>query len=201
MFGTLRFLLALLVVGCHTDWEFNPTEVTAGGALDLGSVSVIIFFILSGYVMTASVRRYYAQRKQYIGFIFDRVCRIFPQYILWLLLTLLWIQLNSPGAKPIGTRPILENLVLLPLMFSVWDCQPLLTRVYYIGQAWSLSLELFFYLLLPVLLWSDRLRKTAFLLSLLVFALATFNVINPNVYSYHLVAWGAFHLPVRRNDL
>jgi len=187
MFGTLRFILALLVVGCHTDWFVNPAEVTAARELDLGGIAVIVFFILSGFVMTATVCRYYATRELYGAFIQDRAFRIFPQYFFWLIVTIIWIRFFNPSAQPVSVWPILENIVLLPLMFSVWDCQPLLSRIYYIGQAWSLSLELYFYLLLPVLLWSTKLRNAAFTLSLVIFALATFNIINPNVYSYHLL--------------
>ena len=187
MFGTLRFILALLVVGCHTDWFVSPAEVTAARELDLGGMAVIVFFILSGFVMTATVRRYYATRQLYGAFILDRAFRIFPQYLFWLAITVLWIRFFNPSAQPVSARPILENIVLLPLMFSVWDYQPLLTRVYYIGQAWSLSLELYFYMLLPVLLWSTKIRKVTFTASLFIFTLATFNVIDPNIYSYHLL--------------
>ncbi len=81
----------------------------------------------------------------------------------------------------------MENILLLPLMFIVWDYQPWITRIAYVGQTWSLSLELYFYLLLPVLLWSEKLRRWAFTLSLIIFSLAMFNLINPNIYSYHLL--------------
>ncbi len=73
MFGTLRFILALLVVGCHTDWFVSQIEVTGARELDLGGMAVIVFFILSGFVMTATVRRYYAGREQYGAFLLDRV--------------------------------------------------------------------------------------------------------------------------------
>ena len=187
MFGTLRFILALLVVGCHTDWFAVSAEVTAARELDLGGMAVVLFFILSGFVMTATVRRYYADKKEYGMFLVDRACRIFPQYLFWVAATILWIHFLDREAQPIGIQPVLENVSLLPLMFNVLDLRPWISGVAYLGQTWSLSLEWYFYMLLPVLLWSAKLRQWAFAVSFVIFTLATLNVITPNIYSYHLL--------------
>lgn len=187
MFGLLRLILAWLVVGSHTDWYVSSREVQAAAALDLGAVAVTIFFILSGFVMTATVRRYYLAPHRYRYFLFDRACRILPQYLFWLVATLAWIHWCEPESNPIALRPVVENIVLLPLMFNVVDLGGWTTRIVYIGQTWSLSLEWYFYMLLPPLLWFPRLAQWAFAASVAIFALASFNLIPPVIYSYHLL--------------
>ncbi len=75
MFGALRLILAILVVAAHCELpqQFNP-----------GVAAVVVFFLISGFVMTANVRRYYTAPGSYFPFLQDRACRIFPQYLLWL---------------------------------------------------------------------------------------------------------------------
>lgn len=178
MFGTLRLILALLVLASH---------VEVSHLLDVGCVAVTIFFLLSGFVMTATVRRYYASAARYGWFLADRAGRILPQYLFWTGICVLWVYYFDNSWAPVGPREIVENIVLLPAMFAVFDLRPWLTGTRFITQAWSLSLEWYFYLLVPGVVLIPRLRLLSGLLSFGVFALATLNLISPYVYAYRLL--------------
>jgi len=178
MFGTLRLILALMVIASHVEVSHE---------VDLGASAVIIFFLLSGFVMTATVRRYYAKPKFYGKFLLDRAGRIFPQYLFWVLMCILWTYFFDHDWRPIGWNVIAENILMVPAMYGVFDLKPWLTGVRYVSQAWSLSLEWHFYMLIPWLLLIKRARMVAGIISLFVFTLSTLNIISPYIYSYHLL--------------
>ncbi len=178
VFGTLRFILALLVVAAHCELAHH---------INLGVSAVITFFLLSGFVMTATIRRYYNSLDRYGSFVLDRVNRIFPQYLFWLALTLCWLAFFPFEGQLLGVHSILENVLLLPLMFVVYDLKPIITGTVYVSQAWSLSLEWYFYMLLPLALLLPGMRWWMFGGSFVVFALAGFNVIDSYNYGYHLL--------------
>ena len=178
MFGTLRLILAFLVVASHVEISHQ---------LDLGGVAVTIFFLLSGYVMTATVRRYYGRPALYGRFILDRAMRIFPQYLFWTAACILWVVCVDRTWRPFGWQEVAENIVLLPAMYGVFDLKPWLTGVRYVTQAWSLSLEWHFYMALPWLLLIPKARTLAGWFSFGVFTLAALNVISPYFYAYHLL--------------
>lgn len=178
MFGTLRLILALLVVASHVDLAHE---------VDLGAAAVTIFFLLSGFVMTATVRRYYARPGLYGWFLADRAGRILPQYFFWTASCVLYAVLVDPAWQPVGWQEIAENVLLLPAMYAVFDLRPWFTGVRYVSQAWSLSLEWHFYMLLPWLILIPKARRLAGGISLAIFTLATLNIISPYIHSYHLL--------------
>jgi peptidoglycan/LPS O-acetylase OafA/YrhL len=74
--GLFRLFLAILVVISHT-----------GNTLygyNLGVVAVISFFILSGYVMSMLMEKYYKQPSHIPTFYLDRIARLFPQYVFYI---------------------------------------------------------------------------------------------------------------------
>ena len=73
--GTLRFILALLVMLSHTG-------LTVGG-LNPGVASVVVFYAISGYVMSALVAKHFSQPGQARHFYIDRLARIYPQYLFY----------------------------------------------------------------------------------------------------------------------
>lgn len=141
--GIYRFLLALLVAVSHTGIKilgFNP-----------GVVAVISFFLLSGYVMTQLIRKYYLQPALVGRFYLDRAARLFPQYLFYFALASLFLY--ASGMTTIFTYQLdaakwLLNIPILPLGFYMW----LLDGATVLPQAWSLGLEMCFYLVIPWLL-------------------------------------------------
>ncbi len=126
--GLLRLVLAAMVVFSH----FTPIET--------GRVAVIGFFVLSGYWVTVTyVRNYAGSAKGVLLFYGARFFRIYPFYLIMLLLTLLVFRLTG-DQRPVGaTDFLLFGLARVPAL------QPVLR------PAWSLDIELQFYLLLPLL--------------------------------------------------
>ena len=174
--GFYRYLLAVLVLVSHT--RLAPAHVS------IGVTAVVSFFILSGYVMTLLVDRHYAALEKAPLFYLDRMGRIFPQYLLYLALTVVLVarQLIVPvgAGSGCGAGEIALNIAVLPLNWSRMvspDC-------FYLPQAWSLALELTFYLIVPFLIASRRLMRALACLSFAVFVASVATVIDPDIYGY-----------------
>lgn len=139
MLGSIRFLLALGVVISHTKgYRFDLYP-------DTGIVAVCAFFFLSGYLMPATLEKNYQGRAA--PYLANRFLRIFPMYWIALAAALLILpQLPAwKDAYDFGLQPIVQNALLLGL--NQWPNDTL-----YIGPAWTLDIELQYYLLVPILL-------------------------------------------------
>jgi len=139
----LRFIAAFAIVVHHARDTFIPTKTIEGLPLDSG---VSLFFVLSGFILTyvypelptgRAVMRFYAAR---LG-------RIWPVHIVALLLLLVLL----PGARDTGVLPTLANIFLV----QAWI--PLSEFFFsYNAVSWSVSTELGFYVLFPLLIWGLR---------------------------------------------
>jgi peptidoglycan/LPS O-acetylase OafA/YrhL len=141
----MRFFAALPVVLIHVGGPFvrMPWLNTADG---FGYIGVSFFFLLSGFVLTWSCSNQPARRFWWL-----RAARIWPAELLLAVfaMTVLARQEAIPG--PIGKT---AELFLL----QAWSPDQ---KVYYGGNgvSWSLSAEMFFYLLFPfVIIPLKRLR-------------------------------------------
>jgi peptidoglycan/LPS O-acetylase OafA/YrhL len=176
--GTYRLLLAIVVI-------LNHLDITAHG-FRMGSVAVVSFFLLSGYVMTALIHKCYKKPNQILYFYLDRVMRLFPQFLFYIAITLALIAIAHPDSIYISdiTAPkVLLNILMLPLGFYMYDG---LFNSEIIPQAWSLGLELSFYLVIPFIL-IYRIRTPVFILSFVIFVLARYQVIDSQYFSYRLL--------------
>ncbi len=119
---------------------------------NIGNTGVDLFFVLSGYLIYGTlIRRPYVLRK----YLSRRAQRIYPAFLavfaLYFVLSWLFpihskIPWGQPGAALIY---VAQNLALMPGMFPI---EPIIT------VAWSLSYEVFYYLAVPVLIGSLKLR-------------------------------------------
>lgn len=113
--GIYRLILAILVVLSHLGISiagFNP-----------GVVAVISFYILSGYVMTLLIGRYYLHSGKVIHFYYDRGMRLFPQF--WFYATFSFICVNvfsisSPFLVGMTLYKGILNYLLLPQAFFMY---------------------------------------------------------------------------------
>lgn len=156
MLGTLRFILALLVLLSHIPGLGMP--------LNPGVSSVILFYFISGYLMGRSYHRFQQHSAQPIrDFYLDRLLKLMPQYCAVLLLTCLLVYLLGPAEhtlflnQPVEPLRIALNLLLLPVnyVFEPLSIDVLLPHPI-VPTAWSLSSEFHFYLLLPLILMLGR---------------------------------------------
>lgn len=162
----LRFFAALHVVmyhlgQAHLGWA--PAWIRNIAAT--GYVSVGLFFVLSGFILTYTYADpetgFRGERRDYLR---ARVARIYPVYLLSLLcyapFFISYLFKNSPPLTAFWQLIASGGLVLvlqqawIPAWATSWNT-----------PAWSLSVEAFFYLLLPwILPWALRLPRARLLL-------------------------------------
>ena len=135
---SIRFFAVLLVIFSH----WLPTNIVVKMIPNIGNIGVSIFFVLSGYLITANLvkLRKYSLKKAFTIFYINRVLRIFPIYYL-LLLTFLILNISFFDSSYKYYLMYLTNFLVFrtgnwPGMFS---------------HLWSLAVEEQFYLFWPIL--------------------------------------------------
>jgi peptidoglycan/LPS O-acetylase OafA/YrhL len=179
--GFLRLMLAVAVMLSHLSvrfFTFNP-----------GVVAVVSFLMMSGYVMTLLIERHYMDRSRIPMFYLDRAYRLVPQFLLYASMMVLLIRLgiSPPGFMSACTpAKLAANVAMLPLGFAT---QIGLGGCEIMPQAWSLGLELTFYLVVPwLLLAMGRLGLRAVMVaSTIVFSFALFGVLDTDQWGYRVL--------------
>jgi peptidoglycan/LPS O-acetylase OafA/YrhL len=150
----LRFVAASMIVLHHSRRLAIPV---LGRSLDHG---VSFFFVLSGFILAYAYPKLESGRDV-ADFLAARIARIWPAHVVGLLLALLALRMAID-------RTFVANLLLvhgwvpsLPWYFG------------YNAPSWSISTELFFYLVFPALIfrWRDSWRWKWLATALLVVAL------------------------------
>jgi peptidoglycan/LPS O-acetylase OafA/YrhL len=141
-----RFVAALAVVLFHFG-QFKPIP---GIFFDYGRQAVSFFFILSGVVLTYTYRDAITSRTiAWTEFLNLRLARIVPVHVAtWLIATLLYLCFAWHPDQ--GRHPFAYWIMGLFCVQVYWPSMDNLFR--WNGQAWSISCELFFYSLFPLLL-------------------------------------------------
>lgn len=140
----LRFFAALYVVVFHQETTFAKRHLTSKPLITFlghGYLAVSLFFVLSGFVLTYN----YADRwgeTRFSKFLVARFARIYPMYLLALLLQL---RFYWRAATVITTLAVL-------FMVQSWTVMPSQLPSEWNFPAWTLSIEWFFYLCFPLLL-------------------------------------------------
>jgi peptidoglycan/LPS O-acetylase OafA/YrhL len=167
----LRAVMALWVLAGHI-WATFSERITL---IQKNALAVDVFIILSGFVIA---RLTHKKREPYAVYITRRVFRIFPLYLLVLGIsaTLLPYYVQALTALPFQTsrdadrlsqslaavQHITPHLLVHITLLQGLIPEKLMPDVAYtiIGQAWSVSLELQFYIIAPfiVMLLSGRKR-------------------------------------------
>lgn len=168
----LRFVAASMVFVLH-----SMPQPEKWLALDQG---VSFFFVLSGFILTyiyPDLPNFAAVKKFYIA----RIARLWPLHLLTMLVFV-----------GIGGIPSLETLALNALLLQAWVP---IQRIYfsYNAVSWSISTEVFFYLMFPLLIpsleknWYWKLFGSALLILALIAAcnLSGLPLSSPNEVSAH----------------
>jgi peptidoglycan/LPS O-acetylase OafA/YrhL len=187
--GVLRLLLALVVVIAHSGAVFGFAPLS-------GVLAVQTFFMISGFYMTMILTEKYHGPGSYRLFISNRFLRIYPTYWAVLLFAfavnaIIYLVIGvGPLEAPQKTgvagllllsfsnlfifgQDLLMYLGTLPkgaLFFTanVHNTSPQLWTFLFIPPAWSLSLELMFYVTAPLLVR----RATGLLVALIALSTA-----------------------------
>ncbi|PZQ59373.1 MAG: hypothetical protein DI570_16335 [Phenylobacterium zucineum] len=148
-FDLMRLIAALLVVVSHTFPLAGEAPLRIRGVEDLGALGVSIFFVISGYLVTASYQR---DPRTYLA---KRILRIEPGLIASLVVTvvLLAFVTTAPAAEywRAAAMYVVRNALLYPATYDlpgVFQAAPMAGVVN--GVLWTLRLEFTFYLVLMV---------------------------------------------------
>ncbi len=136
----LRGFAALVVAYFHLkSYALDRPAAVFAGWLDLGRYGVLLFFLVSGYVIMMSLERYGSLRRFWVG----RIFRIYPA---WLLAAAAMLTLAATGIRDVfpalrahPEAAVLSHLTMLQEFMGV----PSLIYVF-----WTLSYEMVFYLLI-----------------------------------------------------
>lgn len=171
----VRFLLAFNVAAFHL-WN--------SAARGAGPVAVLGFFYLSGYLTTQATQEVYTTTRRAGAFLLNRVLRIYPQYLVAVLLTLVALaaypeaadHINNYIAWPEGWKQWVPQLAIFGLADS---------DVRLLPAAWLLSAELWFYLVIGLVTGhSSKLTIALFLASLPVGLVCALNVLPFGFYGH-----------------
>lgn len=185
-----RALAAIYVVLHHvieSRWHFT-------GVFELfrfAQEAVIVFFLLSGFVI------YYNERHRLdrvSGYYMRRVRRIYPPLLLALVVSTIVFALNGNLARAFHWRTLLGTIGGLQ---DVAFLKPgvIVTPYLHNVPLWSLSYELFFYLVFPlvIVLASAFARKADHIIGSICVAAYVLYVLHPNhwslVVSYFEIWW------------
>ncbi len=179
MLGSLRLALAVMVALSHV-------EVAVAG-MNPGVVAVVVFYLISGYVMTGLVRRHYPSPALAGRFYADRALRLLPHYYAIATITLAWFLSGEFRSYYLSRSPsagnLVENFLVVPLNFYMFNDS---MRFALVPPAWSLGAEIQFYIVFPFILLANA-RTALLAASAVVYGLAVFGVLNPDWFGYRLL--------------
>jgi len=184
--GIYRFILSLLVIIFHL----------VGGVQPAGYSVVFGFYLISGYVITLVLNRSYSEK---IGqFYLNRALRIFPVYIIILLISFILIKVH--GNVFLIANNGLDSLQLLNSGIAHYNVADVLNEIslrfftnksftdfavilngfpQIVPQAWALCPEIIFYILAPFIVKLYKFnKKMYYLLILITFVYPIYTYLN-----------------------
>jgi peptidoglycan/LPS O-acetylase OafA/YrhL len=200
MMGAWRLVLAWLVVADHT-----ASLTGIAGTMGIGKIAVATFFFISGFLMPLTFDTHYrgygtrtGSRKFYV----NRFLRIYPIYWASLAVTLLAVLAYGPTLMEHATtlqdltqvRTYLSNALLLGLnQTRAWGGD-----FRFNPPAWTLDVELQYYVLVPFILWMAAWKRRMTLALLTVIAGTSlylfFRPVGLFDIDRSLLAWSFFFL-------
>ncbi len=164
-FGAFRLLLAVMVVVQHALPALGTGRLPVLIApLEIGSIAVLLFFVLSGFIVTEAAMLFYVRRPG--AFLTNRFIRIYPPYIVAVTLTVL----VTATVTQLGGEPAVVALFNEPPDHSAANIFAALAGIFPVAGkllapagaapililAWALRIELLFYGVVFLALWAGR---------------------------------------------
>lgn len=151
----LRAVAVLLVLYAHlTRYVFTDLRAVTGEWLHAGPAGVMLFFLVSGYIIPASLERHGDLRAFWIS----RALRLYPMY----LVAIAAVVVTGGYVTSQPVTAVVGHVTMLPFLLDV----PLVTPV-----LWTLSYEMVFYLLVSGL-FTMRLHRASGAIAALLAVLA-----------------------------
>jgi peptidoglycan/LPS O-acetylase OafA/YrhL len=177
MHGSLRFFLAVLVVLSH---------LGHAGSIHIGKAAVVVFYMLSGYVVMYLIHKYFPPNR--LGaFYIERFLRIYPTYILLLLLTTAFLSITNYSSPNLTPVKALANAAIIPLNYFMFIDVAVVREFCILPPAWSLGAEIQAYLVLPLIVRSLSTKWIVGLGSLCIFSVSALGMIDPDIWGYRLL--------------
>lgn len=147
MLGALRYCLAMMVACSHLWSSLLWWQ---------GTYAVFAFYLISGYLMSLVINEVYVSHHGIVRYALNRILRIYPIYLVALVLSVgLAFALPELRDEPVGHGFLLRDVMRIPssmvnwlaniTLVYPWQDQPLA-----VSQAWSLRVELVFYVFMLV---------------------------------------------------
>ena len=151
---SLRFFAAFWVMLYHTMPRDDIMGRAVAPVIDLGYTAVSLFFILSGFIL-AKVYQRLRGRQNIIRFLMARCARIYPMYLLSLLIDVPRLVIVRAAKLGAGTAIMFTGATFA---FQAAALQAWIPRFRALNfPSWSISTELFFYLIFPLVLpWTEH---------------------------------------------
>jgi peptidoglycan/LPS O-acetylase OafA/YrhL len=148
--------LAAFIVFCQHSMEYVsvPFKEWSGQYVNLGEVGVVVFFMVSGFIIPVSLEKYNSLPRFWMG----RILRLWPIYLASLVVA---VALNSLNV--LGTQQFPDSYDRHPVLFVLGNMtmfQQYIGIPVAIGVYWTLALELVFYALCSLLFLFGLLRRT-----------------------------------------
>ncbi len=176
----LRGVASLLVVFLHITVNYNNVFATPllGNFFLFGGSGVDIFFVLSGFIITYTNLGNAGNKAAIGGFVKRRLIRIFPVY--WLIISIfVLLQVLLPAFYKTPFDLSFSNMVATYLLLP--------GHMMVNGVSWSLTNELFFYLLFIIALLIPHKRISLYLMLVYLALLLVFGIANYSFENSHLV--------------
>ncbi|BBV40660.1 acyltransferase family protein [Citrobacter portucalensis] len=182
----LRFIAALMVYLCHLNTDYFGPFIKE--MFSQGFIGVSFFFILSGFILSYSyedkLKNKVTSKKQ---FILLRLARIVPMHLL-LAIPFILLAIHS---KNFDFTKTLTNLLLIQSWIPKED--------YYFslnGVSWSLSDELFFYVMFIPLIYTSVAKRISIAITIIALLLImnNFKIIQAEEINH----WLYYIFPVSR---
>jgi exopolysaccharide production protein ExoZ len=175
----LRGLAALIVVIYHTAGYIKVNYIPyvfLGDFFNFGFAGVDLFFVISGFIILFTSKNYINTPSSLILYLKKRLVRVYPIY--WLILSILfslsWLiifVLNKNVFKtefPNSFFSYLSTIFLLPKHLAIN------------AASWTLSYELYFYLIFALIIVSKKLK----FIPVIILVISFYNsvILNPDAY-------------------
>lgn len=135
-----------------------------GKVAEYGYLGVDLFFVISGFVVL-----YGAINKSADEFVVARVVRIYPAYIFCMTLTAIVLIVSGKG---VGLLQYIANLTMIASYFGFENMD---------GVYWTLALELIFYSLIWVIIFTGQVKRVEVVVFAWIFLMAIFRMLNLRV--------------------
>jgi peptidoglycan/LPS O-acetylase OafA/YrhL len=172
----LRAMAVLAVVFEHLSWYVLPDwRSTVVGWVSPGTYGIMLFFLVSGYVVPASLER----RNDLRQFWISRIFRLYPLWALALVLTAVVATFADARTPPeLKTHPFATLAVQLTMLQDVAGGTSILWTM------WTLSYEMLFYLLVTVLyIWGVHRKSVTIAVGLVAVAVLAGGVLPSQALS------------------